>query len=214
MNYTDDQLKANYEKFIEYIDKSFSGERLEKLLHMYSEDELGPNLMMAPASSVKWYHNTYDGGYIDHVLNVVKISLKMMDLYESQGGRIDFTADELVFAAFHHDLGKLGEPGQPYYLPNDSKWHIENQGKYYKNNPNLVNMTVTDRSFFMLQKYGIEYNQNEWYGIRLADGMYEETNEGYFKNYDPNKFIQSRLPYILHWADHMSTNVERDTALF
>jgi hypothetical protein len=50
-NYTEEQLQANYERFINAIKKVFSGERLEKLLHMYSENELGVELAI---STCKW----------------------------------------------------------------------------------------------------------------------------------------------------------------
>jgi hypothetical protein len=45
-NYTNEQLENNYKKFISIIQKYTSGERQEKLLKMYSMDELGPNLML------------------------------------------------------------------------------------------------------------------------------------------------------------------------
>ena len=48
--YNEKQLEENYNKFIEALKKSFEGDRLEKLLHMYSMDELGPNIMLSPAS--------------------------------------------------------------------------------------------------------------------------------------------------------------------
>ena len=38
--YNEVQLEENYNKFIEALKKSFDGERLEKLLHMYSMEEL------------------------------------------------------------------------------------------------------------------------------------------------------------------------------
>ena len=37
--YNEVQLEENYNKFIEALKKSFDGERLEKLLHMYSMEE-------------------------------------------------------------------------------------------------------------------------------------------------------------------------------
>ena len=40
---------------------------------MYSMDELGANLMLSQckiSSGNKFYHNSYEGGYIDHVINV------------------------------------------------------------------------------------------------------------------------------------------------
>ena len=43
-NYTAEQLQENYDKFITALEKVFSGDRLEKLKHMYSEKELGTEL--------------------------------------------------------------------------------------------------------------------------------------------------------------------------
>jgi hypothetical protein len=208
--YTDEQLEANYTKFIEALKKSFDGERLEKILHMYSMEELGANLMLSPASGNKNYHNAYEGGYIDHVMNVARNSLRMMKLYQDAGGYIDFTQEELLFAAFHHDLGKLGDRGKMNYVQNDSDWHIKNKGEYYKRNSELSYLTHTDRTFFLLQEYGIKYNEKEYFGIKLTDGMYDEDNVKYYKVFDVSKYLKSNIQYILHWADHMSTCIERD----
>ena len=89
--YTAEQLQENYDKFIKFINKVFSGERLEKLLHMYSEEELGTELAIAPASGKLHYHSAYVGGYIDHVMNVCKNAFSMKKLFADQGGRINFT---------------------------------------------------------------------------------------------------------------------------
>ena len=94
-NYSAEDLQKNYDRFIEALSKVFSGERLEKLLFMYSEDELGGNLMLSPASGNKGFHNAYDGGYIDHIFNVCKNAIKVKELFVSAGGKIDFTDDEL-----------------------------------------------------------------------------------------------------------------------
>ena len=209
--YTNKQLEENYNKFITAVKSLFTGERLEKLLHMYSMEELGPNLMLQPASGNIGYHNAYDGGYIDHIMNVVNNSIRMMKLYEEVGGKIDFTRDELLFAAFHHDLGKLGKKGVLNYLPNKSEWHIKNQGKIYTNNPELPFMDLTDRTFLTLNDYGLAHTSNEWFGIRLTDGMYDDANIKYLKTYNPDNTLRSNIQYILHWADHMSTCMERDT---
>ena len=208
--YTVEELQKNYENFLEAIRRVFEGERLEKLLHMYSEDELGENLMISPASGNKNYHNAYDGGYIDHVMNVVKNSLLVRDLYTKIGGIIDFTQEELLFAAFHHDLGKLGDVEKVHYLPNDSEWHIKNRGEFYKSNPELSFLTHTDRTFFLLNKYGIQCTENEYFGIKLTDGMYDEDNVKYYKVFNPDRYLKTNIQYILHWADHMSTCKERD----
>ena len=62
-NYTEKQLKENYDKFITFVKKAFASqpERLEKLLHMYSEEELGMELAVAPASGKLYFHSAYIG---------------------------------------------------------------------------------------------------------------------------------------------------------
>lgn len=213
ITYTEQQLQDNYNAFITFLNNVFTGERLTKLLHMYSEDELGGNVILSPASGNMHYHNSYDGGYLDHVMGVAKNSLRVMKLYQDAGGVIDFTREEMLFAAIHHDLGKVGDKGKLQYLPNESEWHRKNQGKLYTFNPELAYMNVTDRTFYLLNKYGIEYSENEFFGIRLADGMFEEANIPYLKTFNVDMHLKNNIGYLLHWADHISTNVERDRIL-
>jgi hypothetical protein len=202
------ELRQNYEKFMQIVKKYFTGERLEKLLSMYSENELGGNLTVSPASGNGGYHNCYPGGYIDHIFNVCKNALKVKAMFVELGGRPDFTDEELIFCALHHDLGKLGTKNNMHYIPNDSDWHIKNKGDFYKRNTTDCYMTITDRTFFTLQDYGIRISEAEYFGIKLTDGMYDEDNIKYLKVFDVNKRMRFKIPYVLHWADHMSTVIE------
>jgi hypothetical protein len=206
---TEEELKQNYTRFIGIINKYFTGERLEKLLHMYSESELGINLTLAPASGNVNYHNAYIGGYIDHIFNVTKNSLRMKETFAAAGGEIDFTDEELVFTALHHDLGKLGTKDNLHYIQNDSDWHIKNRGDAFKMNTDNSYMTLTDRTFFTLNHYGITYNEKEYFGIKLTDGMFDEENIKYYKTHDITKSLRYNIQYVMHWADYMSTIIER-----
>ena len=207
-NYTPEQLEANYNKFIEAIKKVFTGERLEKLLHMYSADELGNELAIAPASCKLNFHSAYPGGYIDHVMNVARNAFKLKKMFEESGGHINFTDEELLFAAFHHDLGKLGDGKEPYYLQQESEWHQKNKKEYFTHNPKLQYFDVTDRAFWLLNQYGIKYTQKEQLGIHMADGLYNDATKKYFISYNEDFQVKTDLPYIIHWADHMSTRLE------
>jgi hypothetical protein len=206
---TEAELKANYDRFIGILKKYFTGDRLEKLLHMYSETELGGNLIVSPASGNLNYHNAYTGGYIDHIFNVCKNALRMKKTFEEAGGVCDFTEEELVFVALHHDLGKLGTKEELHYAPNDSEWHIKNKGEVYRRNDKNSFMAITDRTLYTLSLYQIPISENEYFGIKLTDGLYDEDNEKYFKVYDTSKYLRSNIQYIMHWADHMSTIIER-----
>jgi len=189
MKRTNEELEKNYQKFLGIVDKYITGERKQRLLEMYSMDELGPNLMLSPASGNKNFHYAYEGGYIDHIFNVCKHALKMKNLFVECGGTVDFTDEELIFSALHHDLGKLGTKGEMHYIPNDSDWHIKNRGEFFKRNEAIPFMSITDR------------------------GVYDEDNEKYYKVYDTSKYLRYTIQYILHWADHMSTVIERQQGL-
>jgi hypothetical protein len=209
-DYSIEQLEENYNKFIEFLKKVFKNnpDRLENLLHMYSESELGTELTIAPASGKLHFHSAYVGGYIDHVMNVCRNAFGIKKLFAEQGGRINFTDEELFFAALHHDLGKLGDGEKPHYIPEESEWHRKNQNSTFKINPELYYMDVTDRALWLLNQYGIKYSQNEMLGIKMADGLYNEGAKKYFINYSDGGELKTELPYIIHWADHMSCRAE------
>ena len=208
-NYTAEQLSKNYDKFIDALKKVFKGERLTNLLHMYSEKELGQELAIAPASGRLQFHSAYAGGYIDHVLNVARNAFKLKKVYEEGGVKVDFTDEELLFAAFHHDLGKLGNSEGPLYVSETSDWHRKNLGRVYKHNDEINYMDVTHRALNLLNNYGIKYNEKEQLGIMLADGLYNEATKPYFMARSPEYGLKTDLPCVLHWADHLSCRQER-----
>ena len=71
-------------------------------------------------------------------------------------------------------------------------------------------MTVTDRALWLLQHFGVSMTQNEFIGLRLTDGMYEEANKSYYVAYQPERQLRSNIAYILHQADMLATHVEYD----
>ena len=206
---TPEQIQENWNKLLKLINDNFSGERLEKLLKMY--DYFEERMCLAPASGKEHFHNAHAGGYVEHVLHITDLVVQIHELWSKNGATVDdFTKEELVFAALHHDLGKVGDLGEDYYTPNDSDWHRKNQGMIYKHNPNIQYMTVTDRAIWLLQHFGVSMTENEYLGLRLTDGMYEEANKGYYISYMPHKQLRSNIAHILHQADMMASKIEYD----
>ena len=205
---TEQQIVDNWNKLMQIIEDTFSGDRKSKLIKMYTYFE--DRMSVAPASGKAAYHNAMVGGYVEHVLHVTDCALQIKKLWESNGAMINFTDEELIFAAIHHDLGKVGDLNQDYYIPQDSEWHRKNRGEIFKHNPKLQYMTVTDRAIFLLNHFGISMSEWEYIGLRLTDGLYEDGNKTYLMSYNPDWSLKSNIAYILHQADMMATHIEFD----
>ena len=207
MALTAEAIQKNYAKHLKIID-TYIGDRKDKVMSMVNHME--ENYVMAPASGKSWYHSAFAGGYVDHVNRVVEYAVKQMRLYKEMGGLIDFTEEELVFAALFHDLGKLGDGDQPNYIPQTDKWRQDKLSEMYTNNPDLDFMLIPDRSLFILQKFGIPVSQKEFLAIRLHDGVFDKANEAYFFSYQESSRQKTSIISILHSADFLASKVEYD----
>jgi len=209
MKLTAEQIVKNWEDLLEVINKNFQGERRQKLLAMYTD--LEERMSLQPASSIDHYHNAFEGGYVDHVLRVIKCAKKVYDLWDDMGADMSgYTKQELIFVALNHDIGKMGFPGEgnETYIPNDSEWHRKNMGKVYKVNPNNQFTLVNDLSIWLLQHYKIEISWNEMLGIKLTDGLYDEANKPYYMSRTADSKLKTNLGYVMHQADHMAARIE------
>jgi len=202
-----EQIQKNYEKHLKIID-TYIIDRKDSVKAMVTSME--DTYVMAPASGKSWYHNAFAGGYVDHVNRVVEYAVKQSRLYEEMGGMIDYTTEELVFAALFHDLGKLGDGDKPNYIPQTDKWRQDKLSEMYTNNSELDFMLIPDRSLYILQKYGIKVSQREFLGIRLHDGVFDEANKAYFFSYQESSRQKTSIVSVLHTEDFLASKVEYD----
>jgi hypothetical protein len=199
-------IEKQWEVFMDTIKTHITGKRQKQLIDFY--EKIADRVLTAPASSHTSRHNCFPGGYIDHVNRVVKVALSLYDTWTVLGANVkNYTKEELVFAAINHDLGKVGSMTDDYYVPNDSKWHIE-RGQVYKINPKLQFMKVPDRSVFLLHENGIAVSENEYLAIKLHDGLYSKGNESYLMAGQPEFALKTDLPILLHHSDHLATLIE------
>ena len=205
---TAEQIQENWQQLRNIITDTFEGERLEKLNKMY--DYFEDRMCIAPASGTEYFHYAHVGGYVEHILHVIDLSVKIKDMWKQNGAIINFSDEELIFAAMHHDLGKVGDMNKDYYIPQESEWHRKNQGSIFSHNSELQYMTVTDRAIYLLNQFGITMTEWEYVGLRLTDGLYEEANKKYYINYGKGNSLKSNIAYILHQADSMATHIEYD----
>lgn len=208
MNYTAEQLLENFNQLMLKIEDNVAGDKGQQLIKLHTDHQ--ERIMLMPASGNVNYHNCFIGGYVNHIIRVMDCALKLHHAWKDMGASIDYEIEELMFAAVCHDLGKIGTEQAEQYIHNPSDWHRKNLGKLYTNNPANAFMTVPDRSLKLLADRGIRVTDNEWFGIKLHDGLYEEANKPYYIGFNPESALRTNLPYILHQADLMASRIEKN----
>ena len=183
------------------ISKSITSEdRKAKVLSMI--ESIGERYLTSPASSNRKTFRSYAGGYIEHVNSVVKTAYNLNDLITNSGKQLDYTMEELTFAALFYSLGKMGIGDKPYYLEQTDSWRKDKLGALWTINDELDYMRVSDRSLFILQSHGINLSEKEYLAIKLYSGLYDKSNEAYMY-----KGTKSYLPQLIHMADKMSADL-------
>ena len=207
MNLTAEQIQNNWNVFLGIIEEHISSPRKEKLLEFY--DQYAERIMFMPAAHKKEYHNAFPGGYVEHVIRVVRCALKQHQLWADEDADMSgYTVEELVFAAINHDLGKMGDDQHESYIPQTDQWRKDKLGEDYMFNTKLAFASVPDRGLFMLQSHGIQYTFNEMLAIQTHDGLYDEANKKYLMTYMPEQKPRTCLPFVLHFADMMAARIE------
>ena len=203
-----EKIKQNWEMYRDRVNDLFPT-RKDQLNKMY--DDFEDRLAMMPASSMAHFHNAFAGGYIDHVLRVMDCTETLYDVWSNQGADMSgYTKEELMFAAMHHDLGKVGFPGDgnEVYQIETSDWHRKNMGRLYKHNENIPFTMVPDLSIWLLQEHGVSMSWNEYQSIKIHDGMYDDSNKPYFIARSAQAKLKTNMAIILHHGDHMAAQIE------
>lgn len=194
MELTPEQIAENFEKYRGFMEKL--GDRSDAALTLV--DGLGERLALCPASSRKEYHHAIPGGLVDHSLRVLSNALKLVKAFGW-----DVPKDSLIIGCLLHDLGKVGDHEQDYYIPQTDGWRVEKMGEIYKHNRDMQYMTVPDRGVWLCQHYCLRLTQPEFMAILLNDGQYADENA-------PYKMKEPLLVDIVHIADYISTKQEKN----
>ena len=187
---TEEKYNALFERLLD---------RCDQILQFRSFLEKETSWLTAPASTK--FHLNVEHGLLIHSVGVTYNALKIKDLMAP-----DIADESVIVAALFHDVGKMGSPGKPYYLPNDNKWEIEKRGMTYKVNPEIVTMNLAVRSLYLVSKF-IPLTEEEAQAIVAHDGVYP-VNGGVVNLEYFNK--ECRLQMILHFADRWTTAVEEE----
>ncbi len=91
-----------YNDLMKFVEEKLEDSNLKALVErVYKDPDIKERLLIAPAA--KSLHHAYRGGYLEHVLTLLKLAQKVMEIYP-------FVNKDLVYAGLlFHDIGKLWE---------------------------------------------------------------------------------------------------------
>lgn len=140
------------------------------------------------------YHLAQPGGLAEHSLNVLNHA---KELNAALGAGI--ADDTITIVALLHDLGKMGDHGQPNYTENILKSGKRSDAKPYVTNPALPYVDHEIRSAIIARKF-IHLTPEEEQAILWHNGLY-----GCFKYEISGK--ETPLYLVLHDADMWAARV-------
>lgn len=162
--------------------------------HMW--DDLRKVFIDAPASTKKQYHHCYTGGLVVHSVEVTVSLIKAFENYFNC--RVDDeTKASLAKVGLFHDLGKIGDLDNPFYLAQHSDWHRQKLGQLYIQNDAIVLKNHAQGSIFLLQSFEVKLDINEFQAILGHDGQYIDDNKSMKNN-------ECWLTLLLHQADMLN----------
>lgn len=157
----------------------------------FMEDET--TWLTSPASTK--YHLCTEGGLLEHSVNVAECMLKIRAVLAPE-----ISEESCVIVSLIHDFGKVGMPGKPQYLINET---AENQNKSghkpdppYRFNKDLTYLSVPVRSLYLASKH-VELTEQEVQAIVYHDGQYVDDNRSVATHEEP-------LTLLLQYADSWS----------
>ena len=167
-----DQIQSNWKMFEKFCNR-LSDSGLNSLL-----DAMGERICMAPASMRSASPGAYPGGLIEQALQVTSTMRKLHDSVYKKGGTSCEVASILKVGLLH-DIGRVGDLESDFLVEQDSDWHREKLGQMYKYNEDADKMSVSHRTLYLLQHFGVCLSKEEWLAIQLASGSHFEENRFY-----------------------------------
>ena len=163
-----DQIENNWRVF-EKLCGRLCDHNLDRMV-----EKLGERLSVSPASSRIDQYNAYPGGLIQHTLDVTSTARTVNDSHN-----LGLHVNSILKVCLLHDLGKIGDLENDYFVSQDSDWHRDKLGQMFKFNEKISKMSVSHRSLFLLQSFNVSLTKDEWLAIQLSSGFHFEENRFY-----------------------------------
>lgn len=198
---SDEELQENLDIFETYINqlKTSKDKRLIKFCKAITA--LFDWFVEAPASSRLEHHDCCPSGLFDHSMRVTQYLINLLESFNSDEPLTEDLLYSAIIVGISHDLGKIGDGNTPLYIPEESDWHRNTLGQYYRYNDELMAFKIPHMSLFLLQQHGAELTKEEFQAIMVHDGQHDEGNRFY-------SMRECYLAQMLHQADMMAWRYE------
>jgi len=182
-----DNLTARYEALKSKVVKRRC--EFDELIRFLEQET---SWLESPASTR--FHLAVKSGLLEHSVGVTETLLRL------RGTLAPAVSEEsCVIVGLLHDVGKVGMPGKPLYLPNPNEWERNTLGKSYRYNDDVVTMGLAVRSLYIVSKY-LPLSDAEAQAICYHDGQYVDENHVVAQEEEP-------LTVLLHFADYWTARV-------
>jgi len=155
------RVQENWATVKSLVNRIENTEAREGAIHLC--DDLHDRFAVAPASTRTDYVGCFVGGLVWHSLNVLKVMKALRTSLELEN---TVSADSMIILGLFHDLGKLGNEKEDYYLPQSSDWHRQKLGMQYEVNEGMGHIPIAVRSIWWLNNYKVSLSENEVYALQ------------------------------------------------
>lgn len=183
------EFNSQREDYI-YLLQSLELEGMDRLINKL--DDMG--FFKAPASTQ--YHLSYEGGLLEHSLNVYVKARELRDIWIRGNFNLEkeVPVRSIILCSLLHDIGKAND-----YTQNILASGKISNTKPYKSISTPYKIAHEDESVFIANKY-IDLSEKEIHAIYLHNGMYGEHKYSFQGNETP-------LALILHFADMWASRI-------
>jgi len=182
------EILAQFERYSNLLKKFFEASSAESLL-----ESLGERIAVCP-TGLTFEEGGYAGALVDRSLKVANFAKNLVTSME-----LSVNPKSVVKVALIAELGRIGDvnPSNDLYLPQTSDWHREKLGQNFKYNDECSKSTISHRTLFIAQHFGLKLNFEEWLATLTYGGLHLPENSFY-----GNK--KNDLVEILQLSKHMA----------
>lgn len=186
-------------RFKKAVAETIKRDGIENLMDWLENDT---NFFSSPASTR--YHGSYEGGLVEHSLNVFNQLLFEMDTMVGKGWEDIYPMETVAIVALFHDLCKVGQYRET------EKWRKNSDGEWesylaYEYDPEQLTMGHGAKSNFLLQRF-IQLTPFEAQAIFWHMGAYDISPYANLNGCGA-AFETNPLAFLIHRADMAATYV-------